>query len=378
MRTDLEGAVFERNHATAERNKLAQERATILTERDRLLAGRTALQTERDQLLARVEGNREVLQQLGADGVGALKTMIDDLTEERSDLEHQLLQAQSALDRLRAQLDQARRKQPEDDRSRVAAPVDDETAAVLLSVAQELRTPLTSVAAYVDLLLGESVGILGELQRQFLQRVKANSDRLATLVEDFVRVVAIDTGQLKLDVCDVDMGEVIDDAITATRTQFREKGITLKLDLPEQLPPVPGDRGALQQVVVELLSNAYRASPTDGQVAVRAETVRKFVFASGEGDAERLGDAVLIGVQDWGGGVPVEEQARVLQPHVPRRPAIDSGRGRYDGRAVHRAGADRDAWRAHLAGCAAGPIQHIHAGAAPGGGASRPGCSNRS
>lgn len=312
LRADLETAIFERNHAAAERNKLAQERATLLTERDRLLAGRTALQTERDQLLARVEGNREVLQQLGADGVGALKTMIDDLTEERSELEHQLLQAHTTLDRLRAQLDEARRKPAEGDKARAGAALDEDTAAVLLSVAQELRTPLTSVAAYVDLLLGESVGILGELQRQFLQRVKANSDRLATLVEDFVRVVAIDTGQLKLDIGGVDMGEVIDDAITATRTQFREKGITLKLDLPEQLPPVPGDRGALQQVVVELLSNAYRASPTDGQVAVRAETVRNFVLATGEGGAERTGDAVLISVQDWGGGVPPEEQARVF------------------------------------------------------------------
>ena len=312
LQSDLEAAIFERNRVTAERNKLLEERAALLTERDRLLAGRTALQTERDQLLARLEGNREMLQRLGADGVDTLKAMIDELTEERSDLEHRLLQAQAQMDKLRAQLEDSQRRLRALKQSKGGPAMDEDTAAVLLSVAQELRTPVTSVGAYVDLLLGESVGILGELQRQFLQRVKANGDRLTALIEDFVRVVAIDTGQLKLNLTTLDMGEVIDDAITATRTQFREKGITLNLDLPEQLPPLQGDQGALQQVVVELLSNAYRASPTDGQVAVRASFEPRFRFAMGEDAPDREADAILIAVQDWGGGVPIEEQSRVF------------------------------------------------------------------
>jgi len=234
--------------------------------------------------------------------------MIDELTEERSDLEHKLLQEQSNVQKLRETLETSKRKLAA---LKTAKPVEEDTAAVLLSVAQELRTPLSSIAAYVDLLLGESVGILGEMQRQFLQRVKANGDRLTALIEDFVRVVAIDTGQLKFKSAPVDMLEVIDDAITATRTQFREKGITLKLEMQENLPPLEGDQGALQQVIVELLSNAYRASPTDGEVAVNAHVEMNYKFPARNG-TEQVAHGVLIAVKDMGGGVPAEEQSRVF------------------------------------------------------------------
>lgn len=310
LKNELSEMTFERNRAIAERNKLTEERATLLTERDKLIAGRTALQTERDQLLARVEGNREILQKLGADGVDALKHMIDELTEERSGLEHQLVQARKQNQALRDRLDAVERSVGELKR----APNGDfntETVAVMLSVAQELRSPLSAIGAYVDLLLGESVGILGDLQAQFLQRVKANSDRLATLVEDFIRVVAIDTGQLNLKPMQVDMAENIDDAITATRTQFREKGITLKLDVPEQMPTINGDKGALQQIVVELLSNAYRASPTDGEVEVMARWLKNYRFP-GTAETAPVVDVIQLAIKDNGGGVPVEEQQRVF------------------------------------------------------------------
>src|SRR5258708_31479440 len=195
LNSDLEEAVFERNRTLGELNRQAQERATLLTERDRLLAERTAIQTERDQFMARIEGNRETLQRLGADGVGALKTMIDDLTEERSELEHQLLRAQDKIHSLEQNVTQAESKLARSVQVPAAAPVNAGEAEVMLSIAQELRTPMSSITGYVDLLLGESVGILGALQRQFLQRVKANADRLGALLEDFIRVQAADRGQ---------------------------------------------------------------------------------------------------------------------------------------------------------------------------------------
>lgn len=312
LQQDLEAALHDYKRAAAERDKLKEEMAALLSERDKLAAGRAALQNERDQLLARVEGNREVLQQLGAEGIGTLKTMIDDLTEERSELEHQLLRAQGQIQRLREQLDEARRKlsaasQPS------GAFLQPETLEVLLGMAQELRTPLSAITAYVDLLLNESVGLLGDLQRQFLLRVKSNGERLATLVEEFVRVVAIDSGQVKLHMAQLDLSEVIEDAITATQTQFLEKGITLRLNLPDNLPRINGDRSALQQVLVELLSNAYRASPDDGEVLLTAYHERAFrpPALNGAPPAKPV-EMIVISVRDFGGGVPAEEQSRVF------------------------------------------------------------------
>jgi signal transduction histidine kinase len=252
------------------------------------------------------------LQQLGADGVGALKAMIDDLTEERSDLEHKLLQAQSEVRTLEESLGQAEAKLKKSVPVPTSTPLSPSETEVMLSIAQELRTPMSSIEGYIDLLLGESVGILGELQRRFLGRVKANADRLGALLEDFIRVTALDTGQLSLAPENVDMLDVIDDAITATRAQFREKGITLKMDLPESLPLIHADRDALQQIVIQLLSNAYLASPTDSAVALQARHERNYKLPERNGSIETKADVIYLAVRDTGGGIPPEEQMRVF------------------------------------------------------------------
>jgi signal transduction histidine kinase len=315
LQADLQEAVFERQRIQTELTNALTARAALEKERDRLAAERTTLQTERDQLDAASAGSRETLQRLGADGIGQLKVMIDDLTEERSELEHKLLRSQAQIETLREQLQQVK------DRLKNSIPVpgtatlDSTQAEVMLSIAQELRTPLSSIVGYVDLMLGESVGILGALQRQFMQRVKANADRLHNLLEDFIRVTAIDTGLLQLQTGQVDLIEIIDDAITATRTQFREKGITLKIDLPEDLPPIQGDRDALQQVMIQLFSNAYLASPTDGEVGVAVAIAYNLALPSNAGKGVTSEDrlsGILVAVRDQGGGIATEDQARVF------------------------------------------------------------------
>lgn len=317
---EREAGQQERVRLAAEIQGLQQEldetivsRNQIQTELSRLMAERTALQTERDQISAGVQGNRALLQQFGADGIDTLKAMIDKLTEERSDLEHQALNAQAQIRKLNEALKNAKSKLQRSIPLPASAAMDASQAEVMLSIAQELRTPMSSIIGYVDLLLSESVGILGALQRQFLSRVKANTDRLGALLEDFVRVTALDTGQLKLQPVSVNLVEVIDDAITATRMQFREKGITLKMDVPDSLPPLTGDRDALQQIVIRLLNNAYLASPTDGDVAISARYDRAFTFPPGKSDtAPKAVEAILLAVRDQGGGIPSEEQARVF------------------------------------------------------------------
>lgn len=105
------------------------------------------------------------------------------------------------------------------------------------------------------------------------------------------------------------MTEVIDDAITQTRMQFREKGITLKMDVPNTLPTLNADRDALQQIVIQLLSNAYLASPTDGEVSISARHAPRFTLDS---QAAESADVIYLAVHDQGAGIPKEEQMRVF------------------------------------------------------------------
>lgn len=305
---EMEDVLYDLNEAKAARQHLSSQLHALEAERDRLVAESAALKTERDQLLARAEGDRERLAQLGADGVGALQEMIRSLTEERESLENE-------LDQVRRELEQIKRQpQPTPSNTQQVHAVVPDNADVILSIAQELRTPMSSIMGYTDLLLSESVGILGALQRQFVQRVQANNDRLAHLINDLVQITQLDAEGFKLEPVTVDMMGVIEDSITAASTQFREKDITLHMNLADVLPSLRVDPDAMQQVMMQLLSNAYLASPVMGEVIVEARYVPNFVPpATGAAQEQRApADVILVSITDQGGGVPPEDQRRVF------------------------------------------------------------------
>lgn len=311
IQKQVKEAATQREKYIEERRKLAEERNRLQQERDRLLAQSTTLQTERDQSIARLEGDREMLEQMGADGIGALKAMIDDLSNERTALEDQLLQTQADLDLMESRLSAYEQAaiQTEVPGTLAAAP-QMENPEVVLSIAQELRTPMSSIIGYTDLLMGESVGILGALQRKFLQRVQANIERLTGLIEDLVKVIALDSGQVSLAPEPINMVELLDDAISQADAQFREKGITLNLDVDDTVPAVQVDRDGIQQTIMQLLTNAYLVSPTEGEVGI-ALYQGVVAYVNEENQAiER--DSVVVSVQDQGGGIPQEDQRRVF------------------------------------------------------------------
>jgi signal transduction histidine kinase len=311
LQGEMEDLVSQLDKLQFNNKKLVEDRAAAEAERDRLLAERTAVRTERDQLMARESGNRELLEQLGADGVGTLKAMIDDLTEERQQLEGQLADARQNLALTEHLL---MRQPPGGSTTQGTKPIAPANSEVTLSIAQELRTPMTSIMGYTDLLLSESVGILGALQQQFLQRVQANITRLGNLIEDLVRVSALDTEGLNLQPSSIDLLEIFDDAITHAGTQFRERGITLHLNLADRLPALRADRDAMHQVIVQLLSNAYLASPVNGEVSLTAQHIPNFIppFSDDIAPVGEPVNVIFVSVTDQGGGVPPDEQRRVF------------------------------------------------------------------
>lgn len=178
----------------------------------------------------------------------------------------------------------------------------DEQVEVFASIAQDLRQPMSSIVGYTDLLLGESVGILGALQRKFLERIRASTDRLEMLLDDLLRITVLDGEQLELNPEAVDLGSAIDKAIADTSAQMRQKNIILRVDLPEKLPHIHADRDALQQILIYLLKNAGAVSPSEGEIFLRADIQ----------DDENSRDYVLIQVADQGGGIPKDDLPRVF------------------------------------------------------------------
>ena len=176
-----------------------------------------------------------------------------------------------------------------------------EQAEVIASIAQDLRQPMSSVVGYTDLLLGESVGILGSLQRKFVERIKASTERIGTLVDDMIQVTNLETGLTELKPEPADVNAIVDNAMSYTSSQIREKNITLHLDLPKQIQSIYADREALQQILIHLLQNAGSVSPVEGTITLKVQTRT-------EDDREY----VMLQVTDTGGGIASEDIPRVF------------------------------------------------------------------
>jgi len=191
----------------------------------------------------------------------------------------------------------------------------------IASISQELRTPMTSITGYADLLLGESVGALTDMQLKFLQRIKANTERMGTMLNDLIGVSAIDADQLKLQIEPLDMAEVIEDTIIGARAQLEEKEIILDVDMDEDLPLVKADADYARQIMTNLLANACKCSPAGGRISIRAMAY----------DKRELGEAatgyLLVSITDSGGGIAPEDQSKVFDRFYQAEQPLIAGLG---------------------------------------------------
>ncbi|MEK7278433.1 MAG: histidine kinase dimerization/phospho-acceptor domain-containing protein, partial [Chloroflexota bacterium] len=206
--------------------------------------------------------------------------------DEAAKLQAQLREAQSQIEKMRADLHAAGVEMAP------AHPGADEQTqvAVMVSLAQDLRQPMSSIVGYTDLLMGESVGILGALQRTFLERIKASAQRMADILDDLIRLTAIDKGMLQLAHQSIEMTEVIEDAFTGLGIQFRERGVSLRMDIADDPLTLEADRDAIHQIISRLLANACAVSQPNSEVVLTA----------------RMQDTnfLLVSVRDSGGGIP--------------------------------------------------------------------------
>jgi len=173
----------------------------------------------------------------------------------------------------------------------------------ITNIVQELRQPMSPVSGYTDFVLSESVGILGALQRKFLERIKISAERMDRLVSELVRLTApeMESGKLP-DAEGVDLYSIVEGAISESIDGLRQKGINLRVDVPEQLPSISADEGAIKQVLVNLLENAREVTSESGEISLRASL---------QGGDHQQG-YVLVQISDQGGGIPPEYVPRVF------------------------------------------------------------------
>ncbi|MBE7560774.1 PAS domain-containing protein [bacterium] len=192
-----------------------------------------------------------------------------------------------------------------------AAQADRMKAELVSIVSHELRSPLTSIKGYLDLILSGESGALPARQKEFLDIIYSNTLRLAALVEDILDLSRIEAGKVELDMSRVDVRYLCNFIHLSYQQQAQSKGLDFQLDVEPDLY-ISGDLGRIQQVLVNLVSNALKyTSPGDG--------VKLW--------ARRAGGEVEVGVTDTGPGIEAAEQEKVFEKFYRGRGRKGSGAG---------------------------------------------------
>lgn len=215
--------------------------------------------------------------------------------------------------------------------------LDTETAdPVMISLVQELRTPMTSIAGFTELMLAETVGILGVRQRDLLQRVKANNERMGVLLDQIVQHAVKEVRPVaELDER-IDVREVLETAVSSIITQVREKRLNLDMNVAEDLPPLAVNRQEFHQIMSNLLGNACQVTEADGQIVI---SVTVNVVPGGPDALDEHVNYLQLSIKDSGEGIAVNDLPRVFDPqHDADMPLIaglgDTGAGLYMARTL--------------------------------------------
>jgi signal transduction histidine kinase len=179
------------------------------------------------------------------------------------------------------------------------------------SISHDLRTPLTAMQATLGLLETGAADRLRQEERELLTNARRNVDRIRLQIDDLLTANQIHTGTFQMDREPIDLRDVATDALEMVRYSMDHKDQALQVDLPTPLPTI-GDARRLEQVVVNLLDNAYRHTPKGSRVTVTGQVV----------DAE----AHLV-VADDGPGIPPEEHEQIFKRFYRRGHSRGSGLG---------------------------------------------------
>lgn len=164
-------------------------------------------------------------------------------------------------------------------------------------VTHDLRSPLTSIRGYAQLML-QKPDMGPEQLTQFLKIIISQSDQLGNLINDLMDVVSIQSGKLRVERALSDLGELLAAVQSRLVPLAAQRKVRFDVTTETALPPLLIDKRRIDQVLTNLIGNAFKHTPEDGRVTVRAA---------------REGTAVRVTVSDTGEGIPPEALERVFE-----------------------------------------------------------------
>ena len=167
------------------------------------------------------------------------------------------------------------------------------------TVSHDLRSPLTAILGYVDLL--DRVGPVNDQQREFIHRVQNSVQSITSLVNDLLELGRIEAGfDTQREVVSLD--GIIRFALETLGGQISEKKLNLQVDLPTDMPPVRGNPIRLRQMVDNLIGNAIKYTQEGGEIAIAVEVQK---------------DQDILRIADNGPGIPPSDQPHIFEKFYP-------------------------------------------------------------
>jgi signal transduction histidine kinase/HAMP domain-containing protein len=165
------------------------------------------------------------------------------------------------------------------------------------TASHELRSPLTSIKGFIELLDSTNSENLTERQQEFIRIALQSTDRLVDLVNDLLDVARIESGQFEIHARSVDLRPTVEEVAVLMQPRLLEKRQRLDLQIAEPRPPALADATRVRQILTNLVTNAHLYTDEDGTITVRM-------------DGDR--DATRITVSDSGRGIPAEDLRRIF------------------------------------------------------------------
>lgn len=216
------------------------------------------------------------------------------------------------------------------------------TTNALGSAAHDLKTPLSILNGYIELLQSEKLGPVSERQREVLGDMRESGKRLEQFIQDFLTYSALETGGLRMQLETGNINDCLSGVCRLWSNRFQQKGIALYFLANEKLPEFPFDSAKLERVISNLLENAYKFTPQGGTVWLHAEPnmwERRATSLPSGSERRRQNiahpNSVKVSVSDTGPGIPAEFHVEVFDDFF-RLPGTEEQDGMGLGLAIAR------------------------------------------